>query len=370
MPLRVSPPIAAAFAIASIVLAALPAFALYPGDWPLFWAGGATAGTLALTDPHLHVAFQIAHGVASGPWTYPPAFAWAFVPVAALPIPAGYALNVAANCVLVGWSGWILAGVFGYDRRFGAAAALAWEPALFGAGVGQVGALWFALVSVAVWAAAQRRELPLGVAVGVLLLKPPLAIAFVAVLLVRRCWKACAIVAAAAVLWYVASVAAAAGDWQWPARYAITLHALVQTDSGALYNAISLPTLLLRAGVPALVALTLAALALLAALPALARADAAAATSATSLFALAVSPHAWMYDAVLVLPALFWTMRRAPEPQRTWIVTAAYILAAAWMPVVWFARFNPLAIVVLVGAALAATALYAAREAPIRARAR
>ena len=370
MPIRVNPALAIVFALASIALALLPLSALYPGDWPRFWAGGATAGTAILMDPHLHVAFQVAHGLAAGPWTYPPAFAWAFVPAAALPVGTGYAANFAVSCALVACSGWMLAGIFGYDRRFGALAALAWEPAMFGADVGQIAAVWLAVVSIAVWAAAQRNELVLGAAIGVLLLKPPLALPFVAVLLVRRCWKACAAVAGFASLWYVLGVAAAGGDWMWMQPYAATLRALAATDLGALYNATSLPMLLLRAGVPSAIALAFAALAFIAVLPALARADATAAICATSVFALAISPHAWMYDAVLVLPGIFWAMQRAGEPQRTWIVVAAYVLAAAWMPVVWFARFNPLAIVVLAGAALAASALYAVRKSPQPAQAR
>ena len=370
MPLRLSGFVAAACAAASVALALLPAHALYPGDWPRFWAGGATVGTAALTDARLHLAFQNAHHVPLGPWTYPPAFAWAFLPAAWLPISIGYLSNAIVTCALVAWSGWILGGAFGYDRRFGVLAALAWGPALFNVCVGQIGAFWLAVVSSAVWCASRNRDLLLGVAIGVLLLKPPLALPFVALLVVRRSWKACAIVAGAAACWYLASVAAAAADWNWMPHYLATLRDLARTDAGALYNAMSLPPLLLRAGVPSLAGLVVAALAFVAVLPALARADSVSAVCATSLFALAISPHAWMYDAVLVVPALFWAMQRVREPLRTWIVVAAYLLAAAWMPVVWFARFNPLAIIVLGGAVLTATALYARRDAPTPAQVR
>jgi tryptophan-rich sensory protein len=60
----------------------------------------------------------------------------------------------------------------------------------------------------------------------------------------------------------------------------------------------------------------------------------------------------------VVLPALFYAMSHLREPRRTWIVTIAYLLAAAWMPIVFALRFNPLAIVTIGGALLGALALY------------
>ena len=331
------------------------------GDWPRFWAAGATAGTAALADARLHVAFQITHGVATGAWTYPPAFAWAFVPATGLTIAAGYAVNIALTLGLTAFAGWLLAGALGFDRRFGIVAALAWEPALYAADVGQVSALWLTAVAIGVWAAARGQMVLLGLAVAVLLFKPPLALVFVAVLVVRRRWTACAVVAPAAAIVFVASVAATGGDWHWIPNYFATLRALQHVDLGALYNGMTLPALLMRAGVPAAYALGIAVLCFVAVLPGLTRGSDVAALSLASVLALAVSPHAWMYDAALVLPALFYAMRALAEPARTWIVAGAYAIAAFWMPIVWLTRFNPLAIIVVLGAALAAVALYRTR---------
>ena len=82
----------------------------------------------------------------------------------------------------------------------------------------------------------------------------------------------------------------------------------------------------------------------------------------TSVLALAISPHAWMYDAAIALPALFYAMRYLVEPWRSRVVISAYVLAAAWMPIVWLTRFNPLAIIVLAGAALTLASLLRTKQ--------
>jgi Glycosyltransferase family 87 len=354
------------YGVVLFVFGLLPALVAYPGDWERFWAGGATVGTSALLDTNQHVAFQGAHGTSLGPWTYPPAFAWAFLPAAHLPMPAGYMLNFVLTLCFVGLSGWILAGVFGFQRWFGMIAALAWEPAMYAADIGQTSGVWLLLISIAVAAAARRSAPLLGGAVGFLLLKPTIALPFVALLLVRREWKACGIVALCSIIWYLASVAATGGEWAWISHYAATVRSLYATDLGALHNGITLPTVLIRLGIPAVAALATAAIVLLAFLPALSRANFVQAVSFTSLLAIAVSPHAWMYDVALILPALFYAMKWTREPWRTRLIVAAYLLAAIWMPVELLAKFNPLALVTLCGAALSAAELYAERPVHMR----
>lgn len=370
MPLRISVERLWLYGIVLFVLGALPALIAYPGDWPRFWAGGATVGTSALVDQTQHIAFQVAHGMRIGAWTYPPAFAWAFVPAAHLSIAAGYALNFILTVCLVGLSGWMLAGVFGFARWFGVVAALAWEPAIYAADVGQSSAVWLLLISIAVAAAAQRSPLLVGGAVGALLLKPTVALPFVALLVVRKDWRIFGTVAFCATIWYLASVAAAGGQWGWMPHYAAVVRTLYATDVGALYNGIALPALLIRLGAPPVVAAALGAIVLLAFLPALARANFVLAMSFTSLLAIVVSPHAWMYDAALMLPALFYAMKYLSEPWRTRLVVAAYLVAAAWMPLVLLTKFNPLALVTLCGATLCAAELYAMRPPPVHLRPR
>jgi hypothetical protein len=359
VPLRIT---ASGFALWGIVLFALsvvPAHFLGPADWPRFWAGGATAGSSLLFNEAQHLAFQQRHGLPTGIWTYPPAFAWFFVPAAHLPVAVGYWLWFVFTLAAIALAGWMLAGVFGFPRWFGIVAALAWEPAIYSAVVGQTAAIWLLLIAVAVTAAKGRAPLMLGSAVGLLLLKPTFGVPFTLVLAVRREWKACAVVLCFAALWYVASVAATGGEWGWPAHYLAIIHALYKTDLGALYNATALPAILVRLGVPASIALALAVLLFLGVLPRLARVDSVEALALTSLFAVALSAHVWMYDAAVILPALFYAMSRLREPGRTWLTAIAYLLAAAWMPVVFALRFNPIAIVTIGGALLAAVALYA-----------
>ena len=184
-------------------------------------------------------------------------------------------------------------------------------------------------------------------------LKPTISLPFAALLLVRRQWPACAIVAICAGAWYLASVAATAGDWAWIPRYVAVMRTLHDVDMGALYNghhltddsdtpgnragscsrAWSNRIRLLAAGVIGGKRLLLA-------------------MSCTSVLSVALSAHAWMYDAAIVLPALFYAMAKVAEPWRTRLIVAAYLLAALWMLIDAAIRFNPLAIITLGGAAL------------------
>jgi len=358
VPLRIGADRVGLYGVALLLFGALPALLGHPGDWQRFWAGGATVGTSALFNEADHLAFQAARGIGTGIWTYPPAFAWAFLPAAHLTIAVGYAINFVFMLVLVALSGWMLAGVFGFQRRFGVLAALAWQPAIYSGDLGQISAIWLFLIALAMAGAAQESSLIVGLAVGFMLLKPTIALPFVALLLVRKQWRAFAIVAIWGGAWYLASVAATAGEWAWIPHYIAVIRALHGVDMGALYNGITLPMLLIRLGTAQAFAIALGAIVFVCFLPALSRANVLLAMSCTSVLSLALSAHAWMYDAAIVLPALFYAMAKLTEPWRTRLIVAAYLLAALWMPIDAAIRFNPLAIITLGGAALCAVALY------------
>lgn len=364
MPLRLSPDRVVLYGVTLFVFGMLPALLGHPGDWQRFWAGGATVGTSALFNEAEHLGFQTARGIGMGIWTYPPAFAWAFLPAAHLTISAGYALNFVFMLILVGLSGWLLAGVFGFQRRFGVVAALAWQPAIYSGDVGQISGIWLFLITLAMAGAAQGSSLIVGLAVGFMLLKPTIALPFVALLLVRRQWRACAIVVVCAGAWYLASVAATDGEWAWIPHYIAVLRTLHDVDMGALYNGITLPMVLMRLGTAQALAIAIGAIAFICFLPALSRANILLAMSCTSVLSLALSAHAWMYDAAIVLPALFYAMAKLAEPWRTRPIVAAYLLAALWMPIDAAIRFNPLAIITLGGAGLCAVALYRKAKQP------
>ena len=258
----------------------------------------------------------------------------------------------------------ILAGIFGFPHRFGVIAALAWQPAIYSGDVGQISAIWLFLIALAMAGAAQGSSLIVGLAVGLMLLKPTIALPFVALLLVRKQWRACAIVAICAGAWYLASVTATAGEWAWIPHYIAVIRTLHDVDMGAVYNGITLPMVLIRLGTPQAFAIALGAIAFICFLPALSRANVLLAMSCTSVLSLALSAHAWMYDATIVLPALFYAMAKLAEPWRTRLIVAAYLLAALWMPIDAAIRFNPLAIITLGGAALCALALYGKAKRP------
>ncbi len=367
MPLRISADRVWIYGGTLLLLGALPAWLGHPGDWQRFWAGGATVGTPALFNEREHLAFQTSHGIGTGIWTYPPAFAWAFLPAAHLSIAAGYVVNFVLMLVLVALSGSILAGVFGFGRWFGIIAALAWQPAIYAGDLGQISALWLFFISVAIAGAASGSSLVLGIAIGLLLLKPTFGVPFFALLVVRRQWKASAIVAIFAAVWYLASVAATGGEWTWIPHYVSVVRSLSGVDMGALYNGVTLPMILIRVGMVPVLAFALGAIAFVLFLPALARANVLLAMSCTSILSLALSAHAWMYDVTIALPALFYAMANMAEPWRTRLIITAYLLAAMWMPIVALVWFNPLAIVTLGGTALCAVALYRSEAKPLRA---
>jgi hypothetical protein len=357
VPLRIAADRVGLYGVALLLFGMLPALLGHPGDWQRFWAGGATVGTSALFNEGAHLAFQAARGIGPGIWTYPPAFAWAFLPAAHLTIAAGYAINFVFMLVLVGLSGSILAGIFGFQRRFGVIAALAWQPAIYSGDLGQISAIWLFLIALAMAGATQESSLIVGLAVGFMLLKPTIALPFVVLLLVRKQWRACVIVAIWAGVWYLASVAATAGEWGWIPHYVAVMRTLHSVDMGALYNGITLPMLLIRLGTAQAFAIALGAIAFICFLPALSRANVLLAMSSTSVLSIALSAHAWMYDAAIVLPVLFYAMAKVAEPWRTRLIVAAYLLAALWMPIDAAIRFNPLAIITLGGAVLCAVAL-------------
>ncbi len=362
VPLRISADRVWVYGGTLLLLGALPAWLGHPGDWQRFWAGGATVGTPALFNEAAHLAFQEARHIGTGIWTYPPAFAWAFLPAAHVSIGVGYVLNFVLMLALVALSGWMLAGLFRFQRWFGIIAALAWQPAIYASDLGQISAFWLFLISLAMTGAARGSPLILGSAIGLLLLKPTIGLPFLALLAVRRQWKACAIVAIFAAVWYLASVAATGGEWTWIPHYVAVVRSLSGVDMGALYNGVTLPMILIRVGAAPVLAFVLGAIAFVAFLPALSRANVLLAMGCTSILSLALSAHAWMYDVAIVLPALFYAMAHLTEPWRTRLIVTAYLLAAVWMPIVAVAWFNPLAIITLGGTALCAVALFRSEQ--------
>jgi hypothetical protein len=81
--------------------------------------------------------------------------------------------------------------------------------------------------------------------------------------------------------------------------------------------------------VPIAAALVLVAIAI----PRLIRAPIAEAGAGACLVGVAASPHAWGYDAALVVPWLLWAMsdHGLAEPWRTRIIVIAYLFGPLWL---------------------------------------
>jgi hypothetical protein len=322
-------------------------------DWSCFWVGGATVGTKMLLDPSLHYAFAHALGLRAAIWPYLPAFAWLYAPAAHFSVLSGYIVNAAAMFAIAAYAGAVFADVFEMPRWFGIVAVLAWAPVKVAALSGQNTALALLLIALALLFAKREAPVMLGTVIGGLLYKPTIALPFIVLLLARREWRALLVVTGVAAVWYLLSVAATGGNWFWPQPYAAAIHTYYVPDFKAnAPNAVSLPELLMRSGIPSVIALSVAAAIFIAALRRLARVGLVAALSITSALAVALSPHAWQYEPVVLLPAIFYAMRALSDPLTTWLVIASYAVAVVSIFEIPGLSWNVLATVVLAWSAL------------------
>lgn len=302
------------------------------GDWSAFWAAGATAGTRDLLDPARHAAWQTHHHLLTTIFPYVPGAAWLLVSAAHMPLAAGYALNFIVMAAAAAAAALIAARTYRISRALALVFAFAWAPTIAALATGQNAPLGLLLVISAAAAMTVGSWALCGLAVGLLLYKISYALPMIALLAVRRNVRALAVVGACAGAWYLASVAAAAGDWHWPVHYAQALQGYAAAD--ARFNAVkamSIPHLLMRLGTPPLAAM-LSGLALFAlAVPLLVRSRPLEAASFTPLLGLAFGPHTLPYDAALALPALYYVMTHAAQPLRTRCICALYLIAPLWL---------------------------------------
>ncbi len=304
-------------------------------DWRIFWAAGHNLGSTAiLTASH---------------FVYMPGSAWVLWPFAHMPPAAGYFVYVAAMVGLTVAGSGVASRLYGLSISVTALMALAWFPFTIAICLGQNVPVAFFLVVLAIAAFVGQNQTMLGVAVGLLLYKPSDAAPMILLLLIYKHWRSLGIVGAFAVGWYLLS-AAATGDWLWPVPYMQTLTALYRSDVAMNSDfAISVPTFLVRLGVPNAVAWGMGAAILLGSAPLLRRVSRLEAGSIMPLVGIAASPHAWGYEAMLAVPALWLTATRL-NPVRLSLVWIAYAIA----PVYLFSRqlhFDALAIPVLGGVA-------------------
>ena len=310
-------------------------------DWRIFWEAGHHVGSPAL--------------LTSSHFIYVPGSAWALAPFAHLPSTAGFFCYAALMLAASALAAVAAAKIYRLDFPLALTMALAWFPLTLAICLGQNSPIALLLTVLAILAVTTRNQLGAGAAIALLLYKPSDAFALLALILIRKQWRALAIVAASLPVWYVLS-AAATHDWAWPAAYAQTLATLYRSD--AILNgdfAIGIPGLLMHAGLASGVAIAIGIALFLATLPVLRKAPILEAASMAPLIGVATGPHAYGYEAILALPALWLAVAQARAPQsgraQSLAAAAAYCIAPFYI----FSRalhFDALAIPVIGAAAL------------------
>jgi hypothetical protein len=306
-------------------------------DFPQFWLAAKVVGTPDLLDTVRQQEWQVAHGFLT-PWIflYPPGTAWLYFPLRVLPIAAAFWAHAATIALIATGAGFMGARAFALDTRVALVATLAWSPALAAAAIGQNAPLGLLLAMIAIYGLRGDRQVVAGLAVGLMLYKPTLALPMFALLVIRRQWTALIVAMGVSVGWYLLGVAGSAGDWMWPRDWLITTGPFFAADTFQnVKQTIALPGLLMGHNVAPVIAYAAAAAVVVVALPRLLRAPIAEAGAAACLIGIVVSPHSLQYEAVMVLPLILWaaggTGSGIAEPWRTRLLVAAYLAAQLYV---------------------------------------
>ena len=333
--------------IAAVVAAWLPALGMPLRDWldfSAFYAAGSLAFTSELTELAAITGFQEAAGLPITPFVYPAGMALPYAPLSALPYGSAAAVHLVVMLgALIGaalvWAA--LGSLPTLPRRWFVLGALAWGPAAAGVISGQNTSVALLLAVTVAWALASNRQVLAGFAAGLLAYKPQLGAPMMGLLLLRTRWTALIVSVAVLGLHYLAGVLATGGAFDWPVAWLQTVTDYQEADFVANgWQSISLPSfgrqLEILIGVPGLtgVGYVIAGVILLACLPAMRRLPAPESLALAAACGLLISPHAWVYDATLLLPALAVMAARAQRRgwpwQDRWWLAAAYIIALTW----------------------------------------
>ena len=330
--------------IACAVAAYLPVVAMPLRGWldfSAFYAAGSLAFTADVARLAPIVEFQQANGLPITPFVYPAGVALPYVAFAALPYGLAAALHVVLMAALLVLAARLGADLLGLSRRWVVLGALAWGPAAAGVVSGQNTSFALLMVVVVGLGFVRKRDALAGLAAAVLTYKPQLGAPIAGMALLRGRWLVVAMSVTAIGVHYVLGVVATGGNLAWPRDWLDTLQAYSGADlveNG--WQAVSLPgigaRLELLTGIPGLTILgyALGALVVVLSLRALRDWPPVEAIALACACGLVISPHAWVYDAALLLPAVGVLARRATDrgwPWRDrWLLAGAYALAVTW----------------------------------------
>jgi hypothetical protein len=309
-------------------------------DFSAFYAAGQLVFGEEVLDLTAIVSLQADQAMPITPFVYPPGLALLYAPLSALPYGTAALLHTALMLGLLLTAAWMGAGLLGLPVRWAILGTLAWAPAAAGVLSGQNTSLALLLVVLAAWAMVRGLDGGAGLSIGLLAYKPQLAVPFLGLLLLRARWTSFLVAVGVLALHWLAG-AVATGDLAWPATWLDTIDAYQEADLRTNgWQAISLPALGMRlelvTGLPGLVAAgwVIGGLIVLACLPALRRLPVIEAVALAAACGLLVSPHAWVYDATLLLPALGVYAARAARRgwpwQDRWWLAAAFAIALTW----------------------------------------
>jgi hypothetical protein len=288
------------------------------------------------------------------------------------------AVHVGLEAGLLALAAWIGAPLLGIPRRWALVGTFAWAPAAAGVVSGQNVGLALLLVVLGAWAMVRGRPWLAGLLIGILAYKPQLAAPQVGTLLWRGAWRAVLAFLAVLGVHYLLGVAASGGTWSWPADWLTTLRAYSGADFCANgWQGVSLPAIAGRLATACgdlgaggsigvresgafspivLLGYAVGLVYVVASLRALRAWDIVAALSLAAAVGLVISPHAWIYDATLLLPAIgvfaLAASRRGWPWQDRWLLAAAYAIVLLW-PLGGFIQVaTPLVVVLLAPAVL------------------
>jgi hypothetical protein len=303
-------------------------------DFSAFYVAGQLAFRSEVTSLAAVARSQVEQGLPITPFVYPAGVALLYAPLSALPYGFAALLHFGLMLALLLLAATLGASLIGLPLRWAILGTLAWAPAAAGVLSGQNSSAALLLVVLAAWALTRGHDGRAGLAVGLLAYKPQLAAPLAGLLLLRARWGAVVAMLAVLGFHYLAGVLATGGRADWPLAWLEGIRTYQEADFLANgWQAISLPAMGTRleivTGWPGLALLGyLVGLAIvLACLPALRRLPLLEAVALAAALGLLVSPHAWVYDATLLLPALGVLAARAarrgwPWADRWWLALA------------------------------------------------